>query len=254
MKRQLLQNSIFYVIALLIAFGLKYHYSQASSDDLTWILGPTARIVEQISKIHFEKEEGTGYINREHRIIIVPSCAGVNFFIIAFCMTVCSFIHYFKGVRVKFLWLWTSFVGTYLLTLATNALRIIIAIHVYHTEIYSDWLTQERLHRIEGIVVYFSFLCIFYVIIRKIIHYYVCGPSKGKRKIFLYAGFIPLFWYILINLVVPLLNVAYRGNTYRFIEHGSIVFAVCVAIVMIFLLIQIWYNRIVNKQQKGRKG
>ena len=92
MKQHLLQNGVFYVIALLIAFGLKYHYSRASSEDLAWILRPTAGVVEQISGIHFEKEEGTGYINREHRIIIVPSCAGVNFLIIAFCMTVFSFI------------------------------------------------------------------------------------------------------------------------------------------------------------------
>jgi hypothetical protein len=81
-------NWIFLLLTLLVAFGLKYHYSQARSDDLVWILGPTAVLVEQLSGIDFDKEAHTGYVNNEHRVIIAPACAGVNFFIIAFCMAV----------------------------------------------------------------------------------------------------------------------------------------------------------------------
>ena len=78
-KRIGLVNAIFYLAVVLIAFGLKYHYSKAGSDALVWILTPTATLVEQISGIPFEYETGTGFVNSVHRIIIAPSCAGVYF-------------------------------------------------------------------------------------------------------------------------------------------------------------------------------
>jgi hypothetical protein len=55
-----LRNAIFYLIALLIAFGLKYHYSRAGSDELSWILAPTASVVEHVSGIRFENEPAPG--------------------------------------------------------------------------------------------------------------------------------------------------------------------------------------------------
>ena len=152
MKRDFLQNSIFYVLTLLIAFGLKYHYSRASSEDLIWILGPTARVVEHISGIPFEKESGTGYINPDYRIIIAASCAGVNFLIAAFCMAMYSCIHQIECHRLKFLWLVISFMSAYLVTLAANALRIIFAIVFYQTELTFIWFTSEQIHRLEGIL------------------------------------------------------------------------------------------------------
>ena len=56
-KTDFIKSSILYVIALLIAVGLKYHYSHARSDDLVWILSPTAGMVEYMSKIQFSYAE-----------------------------------------------------------------------------------------------------------------------------------------------------------------------------------------------------
>ena len=57
-RSKLIKNSILYMAVLLMAVGLKYHYSHARSDDLGWILGPTAGVVEYFSGIAFEKEHG----------------------------------------------------------------------------------------------------------------------------------------------------------------------------------------------------
>ncbi len=86
----LLRNSIFYILALLIAWGLKYHYSRSGSDELAWVLAPTAGLVELISGIQFENEAHTGFVSQGSRIIIAPACAGINFLIIAFCMATFS--------------------------------------------------------------------------------------------------------------------------------------------------------------------
>ena len=121
-----------FLIALLIAFGLKYHYSRAGSDELSWILAPTASVVEHVSGIRFENEARTGFVNHQHRVIIAPSCAGVNFLITAFCMAVFYGIHRLKSRRDKLLWLTFSGMCAYFLTIGVNAVRIILSIYLYN--------------------------------------------------------------------------------------------------------------------------
>jgi exosortase K len=154
-NRPVLQSGIFYILVLFIAFGLKYHYSQAGSVDLVWILEPTARLVEHISGIEFESEVDTGFISREYRIIIAPSCAGINFLIIVFCMAMFSGIHVIRHSGSKLLWLIASLVCAYILTVAVNTLRIIASIYAYNADIYFGWITPARIHRLEGVVIYF---------------------------------------------------------------------------------------------------
>jgi len=147
-----MQNGIVYMVALFIALGLKYHYSRAGGDDLVWILSPTARLVEYISGIEFESEAHTGYVNREYRIIIAPSCAGINFLIMVFCMAVFSSIHLIKHSWSKIFWSAASLVCAYSLTVTVNSLRIIASIYSYNADIYFGWFTPARVHRLQGIV------------------------------------------------------------------------------------------------------
>ena len=236
----IIKNGFFYGIVLVIAIGLKYHYSRANSDDLEWILRPTAIMVEQVSGIPFEREASTGYVNREHGIIIAPSRAGLNFYIIAFCMVVFSYSHLFNCLRLQLLWLGGSMLGTYLLTLTVNTFRIVVALHVYDLDLSSPWLTQERLHRLEGIIVYFVFLCTFYLILQKVLRYYVGGKNSNS---FL-KGRLPFFWYALITLVVPLVRSGAHREISRVLEHGGFVFIVCLTIMIGISLIQLGYRRI----------
>jgi exosortase K len=236
MKQHLFQNGIFYMLALLIAFGLKHHYSIASSDDLDWILRPTAQLVSHISGLEFEQETQTGYINREYRMIIAPACAGVNFLIIAFCMAVFSYIHYFNQTKRKLTWLFSSIVGAYLVTLIVNTLRILIAIYFHESHVSFGWFTPARLHRVEGIVIYFLCLYGYYWMLHKIVAHNSCR---------IYVELIPLFWYCVIGLGVPLFNAAYRSNGRLFLEHCSVVLTVCVGIVVMLSLMRFCWNRLV---------
>jgi exosortase K len=126
-----LQNGIFIVLASFLAVGLKYHYSEAGSEDLVWILRPTASLVEWISGIPFEEEAHTGFVSYARRIVIAPACAGVNFLIIAFCMAAFSSLHRIQRQRVKWLWLTGSLVSAYGLTVFANAVRIMVSIYSY---------------------------------------------------------------------------------------------------------------------------
>lgn len=233
--------------ALLIAVGLKYHYSHARSDDLGWILGPTAGVVEYISGIAFEKEDGAGFVNRANRIIIAPSCAGVNFLIIAFCMAAFSGLHHLKSSGLKIFWLGNSAAWAYVLTIAVNAFRIVASIYMYKADIYYHGLTPERLHRIQGIFIYFFFLCLFYVTLDKIIRFCTRDTERKQKKWVHqhsdsvgsgHAAFIPLFWYLLISLGIPLLNRAYHKNGPQFVEHCLVILSVCMVVFLVVFLIQ----------------
>jgi len=241
------KNIIYYMAVLLMAVGLKYHYSHARSNDLAWILGPTAGVVEYISGIAFEKEDGAGFVNRANRIIIAPSCAGVNFLIIAFCMAAFTGLHHLNSSGSKMFWLGNSAAWAYVLTIAVNAFRIVASIYMYNADIYYHGLTPERLHRIEGIFIYLFFLCLFYVTLDKIIRFWSRDPeNKQKKWICQYqnsigsghAPIIPLFWYLMISLGIPLLNRAYHKNGPQFVEHCLVMLCVCMVVFLVVFLIQ----------------
>ena len=251
MMRYLLCNGIFLIIGLLLALGLKYHYSRAGSDELLWILSPTARLVEFASGIPFEYEANTGFVSRGYRTIIAPSCAGINFLIVAFCMAMFSGIHTVRRLWAKLSWLTTSFLSAYFLTVGVNAIRIIVSIFSFNADIYFGWMTPQRVHRLEGIVIYFFFLCLFYMIIVKVIHQLTRKTGGKKQAIighncgvtyylrWVWAGLIPLFWYTFVTLGVPLLNGAYHMNAARFTEHGGMVLAASLAVLGVIFSIRL---------------
>jgi exosortase K len=254
-KLFMLQNGIFLLAALFFAIGLKYHYSLAGSEDLAWILRPTAGLVELLSGIRFEEEAHTGFLSRTHRIIIAPACAGVNFFIIAFCIAVFSGLPRIERKRAKCSWLAASVVGAYLLTILVNALRIILSIYSYDAGLYSGWITPERVHRLEGVFIYFFFLSLFYSIIEKALYRLSRGTTaradmlRGRRAQAGYcrwvlAGAVPLFWYFLVTVAVPLLNGAALGQAVHFVEHSVTVIGGCLFVWAAVFLMRSGWRRI----------
>jgi exosortase K len=155
-------DTIFIVLTLGVAWLGKRFYSQATFDDLLWLLAPTAGLVEWITGAGFELEAHRAYLSREMLFEIVPSCAGMNFLIAAFCSLAIGRVHTRRTVPGKLAFVGASAVGAYLVTLVANAVRIVIAVHLHHDGISFGPLTSDRLHRIEGIAVYLLFLCATY--------------------------------------------------------------------------------------------
>ncbi len=241
-------NCFLFLLAAVIAVGLKYHYSRAGGDDLVWILRPTAGVIELITGIHFEKEAGAGFVNMEKRIIIEPSCAGVNFLIIAFCMSFFTLRPTrASGVGRKMARLGVCMAGAYFLTIIVNSVRIVLSIQLQQADIYSGLITSERVHRFEGVMVYFISLCAYYFILLKIRpSLFRRAPDKrmewsGGRLV--HSGFVPLAWYSLIALAAPLLNNAWRGNPTRFLEHCLVVLSVCAGILLLIHFSRLCFRR-----------
>ncbi len=262
-KTFLLENGIFYALGLIIALGLKHYYSGASSDDLRWILVPTSRLVEWLSGIHFEKELYSGLVSHSHRFILAPSCAGINFLTIAFSTFFFSFAYRLKGTDRKLLWLGISLGITYPLTIAANALRVIAAIYLLRADIYGRWLTPERVHRIEGTLVYFLFLLFAFITAERIMNHFALERSREERctairrkslRHMVYVCFIPFFCYSFVALGLPLLNPAHWQNGAKFVEHSVWVISSCLAILfLLFLDLFLWRKVTGLKEQLKRK-
>ena len=186
-------NSIFYLTGLLIILGLKCYYRQADCDSLLWILAPTARWVEFLSRIPFTYISGTGYVNHSLRLVIAPSCSGVRFMIITFATLVFSFVHVAASSRkpaasvsarplyralvefglpdVKALakgmcWIIASGFLSGVFTVFVNGLRIITAIYfplyLEDAGLMKGMMTPDRVHTMIGVVVYFIALLTIY--------------------------------------------------------------------------------------------
>jgi exosortase K len=234
------RNALFYLAAILIALVLKQHYSQAGPGQLEWILKPTAGMVSVASGHLFTFEAGTGYVCGARRVIIAPGCAGINFMLMAFGMAAFAGLHHMQRCSHRFIWLMASLGVSYFLTLGVNALRILVSIHTFHSGFSFCGLGWESVHRMEGVVIYFFFLWIFYSMILGVTERYdllwqgrKCGrlgkpstPVIDIRKAVL-AGLAPCAWYLAITLAVPFLNGAPRTVGGRFYEHAAVVLGLC---------------------------
>lgn len=162
------QNVVFYFMAFVAAYFLKRHYSTADVDDLMWILQPTAVVVEWMTGLDFFMESGTGYVNHSTMVIIAKACAGVNFFIISFCMSSFEILPHIRVVKFKCISMIGIATGMFIITVIVNAIRISVSIYLLTHPVNIGWLTQSRLHRIEGIAVYFICLWLIFILIQKI--------------------------------------------------------------------------------------
>lgn len=247
-KRQFTTNTLFYTLALLAAFGLKSHYSRAGADDLAWVLAPTAALTEIITGDVYEREEDCGFVSRERGIIIAPACAGVNFLIIAFCMAVFTFVHVFRRAGAKFGWFCAGAAAAYGLTIAVNAVRISISSVLHTADIYSGWITYERVHRFEGVVVYFLFLYLFYVATRRIV---VPGDRHPRQRVASVA--IPLCSYLAVAVGIPMANFAFRKNPALFAEHCGSVIVISVSLCMVLLSVCAMVHRLAKGMNLWKK-
>ena len=212
-------------VVLLCALALKSYYSTATADELRWILAPTTALVELSSGRSFAFESYTGYMSSDHTFVIAVSCAGVNFLIMAFVMLALRRLWQgrFDGVSWRFLPI--SMATAYVTTVIANAVRIVIALEIQRRSIEVDGLTGNQLHRLEGILVYFGFLMLLYLMMERrslwfpIVVYYVMTLGVPiVNGSFHRVGFWEHFAYVMVIplvLMLPVLLVRYVGQDDR---------------------------------------
>lgn len=159
MRAQLLRFARSFAVpaaAFAMAWLLKHHYSNASPEELRWILAPTTWLTSLLVRSEFAFQAGAGYLSREQSVLISPACAGVNFLVVALLSLALGFAGHFASLPRRVGWLITSIVLAYVTTLAVNALRISLSIAVAHLAVQKLGLTFQGVHRLLGIFVYLA--------------------------------------------------------------------------------------------------
>lgn len=224
------------MVVLLCAFLLKDLYSTASVNDLRWILAPTTFLVESISATSFNFETHAGYMSSDRRFLIAGSCAGVNFMIAAFLMLSIGSLW-----RQKLSWKFipAALVFAYAATIVANTVRISTALQLQQTPLEINGLTPNQLHRLEGILIYFGFLLLLFLITERTSRVRcqadpnpdLAGtdskvrPGAEKHSLRLGHVILPLLIYYATTLGIPLGNALYRReiNAGAFLEHSAFV-------------------------------
>jgi exosortase K len=228
---------------------LKYHYSLATAAELDWILAPTARVVAWLTSANPLWESGVGYVDFAKGIIVAPSCAGVNFMIMAFGLAALVGVHHTRGSIGQLAWLTLAFAGAYGLTLTVNSLRIVLSMALYRADIYAGWLTVERVHRLGGVGIYLGTLWLYFLALRPLIQHYCSLVDHGHQQRAGHApGWVTPGWYLLIAVGVPLANLAWQQRAPSFVEHCATVvlmtLALCTVVLVLVHLFKIPYRRL----------
>jgi exosortase K len=215
-------NQLAKLLAILLsAFGLKHFYSTASVNELHWILAPTTFLVELFSGRTFNFEMHAGYMSSDRSFLIASSCAGVNFMIAAFLMLSIA-----KLWRRQLSWklMPAVLLISYATTIVANTVRISTALHLQDTRLDLAGLNGNQIHRLEGIVIYFSFLVLLFVLSdRTTDQNAVANPNSRIGRVGQFI--LPLLVYYATTLGIPLANAIYRQEfvAKAFLEHSAFV-------------------------------
>jgi exosortase K len=222
------------VIVGLCALALKSYYSTASADDLRWILTPTTRLVELLSGRQFEFESYAGYMSSDRTFVIAVPCAGINFLITAFLMVALRRLWRERFQAIKWHFIPVAAVVAYAATVIANTTRIWFALELRARSVAISGLTNNQLHRLEGIVVYFGFLLLLFLLTEKL----------EARKPLRFARVLPfpLLIYYATTLGVPLLNGSFRRSA--FWEHAVFVLLLPLLFVIPVTLVYVWRARL----------
>lgn len=195
-------------VAFLLAGLLKHHYSQASAEELRWILQPTTWLTSWFVHGEFAFRAGEGYLNREQSVLISPACAGVNFMVVALLSLVLGYSARFDSWRQRGGWCAASLGLAYLATLLVNTLRISLSVAVAHLAARVTGLTFQSVHRLLGVLIYLAGLVCLCLAVRLWLSSRGRAPDKSGGLL------LALGCYTAVTLLVPLLGGAAHNPEY----------------------------------------
>ena len=228
-------------VIVLAMWGLKRHYAMAEVGELRWILKPVASLSALTSGVGFEWETGSGYLSRERLFVIAKPCAGVNFMLATLAM-----VGFLLSKRTDS---WRGSVRLFVLTLGlaygatvlANAVRITVALWLAAHPFVSDFWTPARVHRVEGIGVYFGMLIALHALVHRAAE--MGAVQRGAMWESLRRARLPLGAYYLATIAIPLANGS--GNTGRaFLEHMTFVVLAPPTLVVLVALAHYAWTRV----------
>ena len=152
-----------YALTIIGLIAFQYYGKNADNASLKWMLKPVSVGVTLFTDLSFTFDENLGYIAENRIFTIEKSCAGVNFFSIAFLTLVFSFLSYFPQPVYKLLAFGNFLLSTFVITIIVNVCRIVIAVQLL--TLGENWsiLASDKMHTLQGTLFYCTFLLLYYL-------------------------------------------------------------------------------------------
>lgn len=163
------KNIPYYLTAVGLFILLKFGFTLADNNDLTFLLKPTDKLVGLLTGSQSVYISDSGYFHKNLNVIIDKSCSGFNFWILSYLLFTYLTVKHFDKTLSKILTLPTALICAYLLTIFVNTSRIFTSI-VVQTQTKSIFLNQQHIiHEAIGITTNLTFLILAYVLIEKLL-------------------------------------------------------------------------------------
>lgn len=163
------KNIPYYLTAVGLFLLLKFGYTLADNNDLTFLLKPTDNLVGLLTGSHSVYLSGNGYYHEPLNIIIDKSCSGFNFWVLCFLLFTYLIVKYFDKPLHKILTIPAALIGAYLLTIFVNTSRIFVSI-IVQTQTKNIFLNEPHIiHEAIGIITNLTFLILAYILIEKLL-------------------------------------------------------------------------------------
>jgi len=161
------KNIPYYLTAVGLFISLKFGFTLADNNDLTFLLKPTDKLVGVLTGSQSVYISDSGYFHEHLNIIIDKSCSGFNFWILCFLLFTYLIVKHFEKSTHKFLTIPTSLFVAYLLTIFVNTSRIFVSI-VVKSQTESIFMNHQHIiHEAIGITTNLTFLILAYALIEK---------------------------------------------------------------------------------------
>ncbi len=161
------KNIPYYLTAVGLFVLLKFGFTLADNNDLTFLIKPTDKLVGLLTGSHSIYLPENGYFHEHLNIIIDKSCSGFNFWVLCFLLFTYLTTKHFDKTLHKILTIPSALIGAYLLTIFVNSSRIFASI-VVQTQTKHIFLNQQHIiHEAIGIITNLSFLILAYILIEK---------------------------------------------------------------------------------------
>ncbi|MBX2982673.1 MAG: exosortase K [Flavobacteriales bacterium] len=118
------------LVLLCAALLLKWWSTSASLEDLTFLLGPIARIVSAFSGETWSIAEGNGYLFPALGIVIDRSCSGIHFLVVSWATFAGLFLLRKDKSRIRSRTVLLMAAAGYALTVVVNSGRILSIVRV----------------------------------------------------------------------------------------------------------------------------
>jgi exosortase K len=143
--------------------ALKFWYTTASVEAMSFILLPVTIIIEWITSHSSTHQVGEGYLFSNLNIIISKSCSGFNFFLLCTMMLLVHLITTSESTTPKTRVTISLLATSYLSTLLANCSRIVCSLKIEQHKL--DILSEALMHTAIGVFTYISFLIATYVLV-----------------------------------------------------------------------------------------